>query len=350
MDYIFIILLIITAIYNIKYLIIVSNAKPGANKLDFYFSFGRYRIIKNVNAYFDPPYSNQYIRHYKRGRLMFLLFIAVITSYGLFLNTRGNSETKNKKDNINIKYFSNFNESFKGVIISIDTVSKHEQRRLPKLMLVKIELSYTSCMHYSPEDTTNKYFCLIDYPYAELIIKKSSNIVIGDSLVYRGIKDRIYIKHGESWCKYEPPSVTHSNIEIFKSAMTIPKYSEKKFEERQNKNSDLEAENKKATYTSKENVIENKLYVQKTNVNKHIIEYYMIQIGAYSKPVSIETLKMKYKEEVIIMHKENKMYKYFINKKFSELNIVKKYINVLIQKYNIKEQERPFLKKINNNQ
>lgn len=137
---------------------------------------------------------------------------------------------KERKIKQNKKYFDGFNESFQGVIIDIK-VPKEKLRGGVKLSLLKVKLNYSTIRHYDPRDSLKHYYCLIDYPYAEIVKAYGLGYIsIGDSLYYDGIYDTCYIKLN-SWGAYKP-DIRDNNIQLIKPFWTIPKYSKRQLKER----------------------------------------------------------------------------------------------------------------------
>ena len=125
-----------------------------------------------------------------------LILISVVAFFIWAMLAGIDHEPKKRKERTkgNKEYFDNFNEDFQGVIIDIKVPEEKLKGGL-KQCLLKVKLEYSSTKHYDPRDSLKHFYCIIDYPFAEVIDEYNGGIVkIGDSLIFDGIKDTCYIK------------------------------------------------------------------------------------------------------------------------------------------------------------
>ena len=113
--------------------------------------------------------------------------------------------------NLNEKYLEGFNHSFSGIVTDYHEVRK---TRGDHFGIVTLELKQTDIKNYDPSDTTDIYFCLIKGDKAKVMIpvqyelerkrntEKFKSIVLGDSLVFDGHRDKFFLyfdKDSISW-------------------------------------------------------------------------------------------------------------------------------------------------------
>ncbi len=139
-------------------------------------------------------------------------------------------ERKLKIEHLNDLYFSSFNESFKGTIVHGKTFYMQNAGQ-EWLSVLKIKLFQSSINYYDIRNSSDDYYCVIDYPYAEVFISKEFDdmIKIGDSCEFNGHTDQFCIKSTNPdypELKCWKPEIMNSNVRKIGKLFTIPKYSE----------------------------------------------------------------------------------------------------------------------------
>ncbi|MCP4181582.1 MAG: hypothetical protein GY756_27780, partial [bacterium] len=105
-----------------------------------------------------------------------------------------NPEIEKELNEVNNVYYSKFNETFLGIIISIQD-ERRQFKGGPHLAMLKLKLLHTTVKNYDIRDSTMNYFCVINYPYAEVFCHTgvSRNIELGDTCYYNGKNDTLWI-------------------------------------------------------------------------------------------------------------------------------------------------------------
>lgn len=173
-------------------------------------------------------------------------------------------------------YFRNFNEDFKGEIIEYNKY-KIPSSQCNGQILIKLKLSGSSITYYDPRDSLELYCCVIDFPYAELIVTEDFGILkdnIGSYSYYNGRRDMLFVRKknhpNDVNCYVNYSKLYNDEMEEY---FTIPKYTE---EERRVK---LESNNYKRD-------------------NRGVC--YRVLIGKYSNTRELTVLKNKCKSSKLI--------------------------------------------------
>jgi len=157
--------------------------------------------------------------------LFIVAFLAIVYYMGTIVAPRREKEELFK----NKRYFDNFNESFKGIIVDINT-PKRKLKGGVRQSLLKVKLDYSTIMHYEPRDSLSFYFCVLDFPYAEVFLEYVDITSIGDSILFDGINDTLSIKW-HNWVNIKP-DIVDNNIRLLEPFYTIPKYTKEQLAER----------------------------------------------------------------------------------------------------------------------
>jgi hypothetical protein len=158
------------------------------------------------------------------NRVILLFFMITLFTVVIFYKSINDASSKSGKIEVgNAEYFNNFNESFKGVII--DKKNTMQSVGENKLCLLKIKLSESSVKYYDPRDSLRLYFCVMNYPYAEVFIHEYyyHQIDIGDSCLFNGKTDKYCIgfkNQNEIFWDCEKPNINR-NIYFFEELHTI---------------------------------------------------------------------------------------------------------------------------------
>jgi hypothetical protein len=199
--------------------------------------------------------------------LILMMIVVAFIIGGMLAGIDYEPRKRQERDKVNREYFDNFNENFQGVIVDIK-VPKEKLKGGLKQCLIKVKLDYSTTKHYDPRDSLKHFYCVIDYPFAEIIEEYGGGFIsIGDSLTFDGIKDTCYIKVN-SWAELKP-NIIDNNIQLLKPLYTIPKYTPKQL---------------------KKQIITYPKPLELPN------DYYMLLFARFNKKVSLESYKIYQKK------------------------------------------------------
>lgn len=166
--------------------------------------------------------------------LVFFFLFFVLTTFAIFCGPYINKTQKNNDASVQRNFSSKFNETFLGTIIDIKT-PKNQPKPDYMQSIIKLKLDYTSTKYYDTRRfSNNHYFCVIDYPEAELLINSCLSPQIGDTLFYEGISDTFIVSINNEWFA-GVPEITNLNNYYLRNFFTIPKYSKNELRKRKDK-------------------------------------------------------------------------------------------------------------------
>jgi len=309
----------------------------------------------------DSSSTGQFFKTIKIiGGLFTLFVIFVIIRGGILAQIH-----ESKKEVKNEIYFESFNKYFKGVVVKI-------KRRPPKEaggirpVCYKIRLIESTSRYYRPSKRTSEFFCVIDFPYAEVMTKDYGDAQIGDSCFFNGSSDCFGIKIGNQKWRRQPTEI--GNYPFLKKPYTsIARYDSAQLVNRKN----FYPRKQSATIDQINFYWQNnckKDIFQENIINYNMIFYnyetwlkesypralkkqmqpyfYMIQVAEYIDPLDMDTLIRKFKGEPVIWVKNKGLNKYFINKKIQTLKKAEEYLRFLKDTSNLDESNMAVIKKI----
>lgn len=212
-------------------------------------------------------------------RKLWLIPLLFVSVFGYFiLKSPSIVEKQNKRDARIIKNFKNkFNEHFTGTIVSVNMPKN--QPKSYKQTLIKVKLKNTTIYHYDTREQSLSYiFCVIDYPFAEVLITEQFNARVGEEFIYDGVDDVYHIGNNDIWYEADPDIINYNN-RYMSQFFTIPKYNIGELEQR--KKTYPKYKDVKGNYyymlILKKSGNKNKIdrYRQKLSINKNKLPFYL---------------------------------------------------------------------------
>lgn len=159
-------------------------------------------------------------------KIYIIIFIAFLIFSIIFVKIVEVNDNKTKKNRelLNELYFKEFNESFTGKVRYVIEISGEEQVKYSKrVALVKLKLEYSTIQTYIPPDTSEYYFCIIKYPYAEIFVSDIYHFMQpGNRVSFNGEIDSLFV---ETFSSYPRPAATY-RIRPFVTTPSISCYKE----------------------------------------------------------------------------------------------------------------------------
>ncbi len=295
--------------------------------------------------------------------LLFVLFVVFIIVRGGIL---AQIEEKNKAKKSKI-YYTAFNKFFKGTVVKIKRRPPKKKGKL-RDACYRLKLIESSSRYYNPSKEKSEYFCVIDFPYAEVMAKDFGDVQIGDTCYFNGITDCLWTKVGNKRWRGQRPEISKYAF-LNKPYTTINQYDSTQLMWRRyvypkmehagisQMNYYWELDCKKRLF-NKDEVNYNQFFYNystwKRDVEPEILarrlqpHFYMIQVDEYKLPLDLDSLTQRYKGESILWIKHKHKYKYFINRQILRYKDAKKYLGLVKRKFQQAPDEKFEIRKIKN--
>lgn len=298
------------------------------------------------------------------------LIASVFIIFTLFVIIRGGILEHihlKEKPKLQKTFYKDFNKFFKGVIIKI-------KRRPPKrpggvqTACYKLRLIESSTRYFSPGSNLNATFCLIDFPYAEVMSRDLNDVQLGDTCYYNGITDCFAIKVANQKWRVQKPDIDihdfllppYSSMPKYDSiALTIRKIFYPRIEQGEidqiNYYWQKSCKNEKPSeslptynltfYNYDTWLKENNPVIMKRRLQRY---YYMIQIAEYKQPLDMRKLNAKFIDEPIIWIYSNKSKKnkYYLNRRLYSKADALNYLVHIKSRFNLTSEDMAVIKKI----
>lgn len=296
------------------------------------------------------------------GGLFVFFIIFVIVRGGILAQIHENTKAKKTK-----VYYTAFNKFFKGTVIKIKRRTPIKKGGL-RDACYRLHLIESSSRYYRPSHKNSEYFCVIDFPYAEVMAKDFGDVQIGDTCYFNGTTDCLWTKVANKKWRVQRPEIGRYAF-LNKPYTAIPQYDSIQLMWRKYFYPKMEASGisqmnyywqykcNKKTYN--ENVVNyNQFFYNfstwESTVQPLIIarrkqpHFYMIKVAEYIVPLDLDSLMQRYGGESIIWIKDRKKHKYFINRQILRLSDAKKYLKFIKKKFATTPQENLEIRKIKN--
>ncbi len=292
---------------------------------------------------------------------LFVLFVIFVVVRGGILTQIHESE-KNER---NRAYYQSFNKYFKGIVVKIKRREPKKEGKL-RTACYRLQLIESTSRYYRPARKNSQYFCVIDFPYAEVIAKDFGDVQIGDTCYFNGTTDCLWTKIANKKWRGQRPEIGQYAF-LNKPYTTIPQYDS------------LQLVWRKSYYPKKENTRVSQMnYYWRLNCNKKMYNkdevsydhffynyskwksdvepfisarknqahFYMIQVADYIIPLNLDSLMERFNGESIIWIKDKKRNRYFLNMQLLRLSEAKKYLEIIKKRFNLTDDDKLEIRKV----
>ncbi len=295
--------------------------------------------------------------------LIFVLFVVFVVVRGGIL---AQIEKKNKAKK-NKVYYTHFNKYFRGTIVKIKRRPPKKKGKL-RDACYRLKLIESSSRYYNPSKEKSEYFCVIDFPYAEVMAKDFGDVQIGDTCYFNGTTDCLWTKVANKKWRGQRPEIGKYAF-LNKPYTAINQYDSiqlmwRKYLYPKKEHADISQVNyywnlncRKRQF-NKEGINYNSFFYNystwKRDVEPEILarrkqpHFYMIQVDEYKIPLDLDSLIKRYNGESILWIKHKHKYKYFINRQILEYKDAQKYLKLVKKKFKIRANEKFEIRKLQN--
>ncbi len=304
-----------------------------------------------------------FFRIIKILELIFVLFVIFVVVRGGIL-ARIEEKNKAKKSRV---YYTAFNKFFKGTVVKIKRRPPKKEGKLRDACYT-LKLIESSSRYYNPSKRNSEYFCVIDFPYAEVMAKDFGDVQIGDTCYFNGTTDCLWTKVANKKWRGQRPEIGKYAF-LNKPYTSISQYDSVQLMWRRYLYPEMEhtgisqiqyywkLDCKKRLFNKGEANYNSFFYNYSTwerDVKPEILSrqrqphFYMIQVDEYKIPLDLDSLTKRYKGESILWIKHKQKYKYFINRQILRYEDAKKYLKLISRKFKAAPDDKFEIRKIKN--
>ncbi len=303
-------------------------------------------------------------RVYKILEFIFVIFVIFIVVRGGIL-AQIEKTTQDKKNRV---YYKSFNKYFRGTVEKIKRREPEEKGGL-RDACYRLKLIESNSRYYHPTKQRSEFFCVIDFPYAEVMAKDFGDVQVGDTCFFNGTTDCLWTKvKNKKWRGQKPKIGRYAFLDAPYS--TINKYDSLQLVWRRNFYPKRQAATpNQIDYYWKLKCRNHKYYKKQAdtldlffyNYSKwqEQIEpvilarraepyFYMIQVDEYKIPLDLDSLIKRYNGESLIWIKHKDKHKYFLNRQILKYQDAKNYLKYARKKYNISPYEKVEIRRLKN--
>ncbi len=288
-------------------------------------------------------------RAFKIFEFIFVVLVVFIVVRGGIL-AQLEEKAKAKKNKI---YYKSFNKYFRGTVVKI-------KRRLPerkgglRYACYRLKLIESNSRYYNPSKPKSEYFCVIDFPYAEVMARDYGDVKIGDTCFFNGTTDCLWTKVGNKKWRGQRPNIgryaflnsPYSTINKYDSLQLVWRrnfYPRKQRVSMEQLNYYWKLKCSKKRINKKMPDISKQFFYTYSNWEKYIEPvilarreqpyFYMIQVDEYQMPLDLDSLVKRYNGESLIWIKHRDKHKYFLNRQILTHKDAKKYLKFAKKKF-----------------